>query len=120
MTRRYHCAEWHCSGLPGSTSVLWTNRCRCRPACEEHFLRICVTDEGIGTTPEQLERVFDKFYHADTSNTAVGGLGLGIGIGMRIARQIVESHGVTIHVTSIPGVGTRSCFTLPFAPTDPP
>ncbi|HAD03296.1 MAG: hypothetical protein A2091_10305 [Desulfuromonadales bacterium GWD2_61_12] len=72
-------------------------------------VRITVSDEGIGMTPEQLDHVFEKFYRADTTDTAVGGLGLG----MNIARQIVESHGGAIQVTSTPGVGTRASFTLP-------
>lgn len=78
-------------------------------AADDRNLRICVTDQGIGMTPEQVERMFDKFYRADSSDTAVGGLGLG----MSIARQIVESHGGAISVTSTPGVGTSACFTLP-------
>lgn len=72
-------------------------------------VRVTVADQGIGMTPEQLERVFEKFYRADTTDTAVGGLGLG----MNIVRQIVASHGGTIAVESTPGAGTRVSFTLP-------
>jgi len=71
--------------------------------------QLSVTDEGIGMTPEQVERIFDKFYRADASNTAVGGLGLGMGI----AKNIVEMHGGTIWVESEPSRGTRVCFILP-------
>ena len=70
---------------------------------------IAVTDEGIGMTPDQLERVFDKFYRVDASNTAVEGLGLG----MSIAKSIVESHGGEIQVESDPGHGTTVSFAIP-------
>jgi len=70
---------------------------------------IGVEDQGIGMTPEQIERVFDKFYRADTSDTAVSGLGLG----MSIARQIVETHGGSIRVASTLGKGTTVTFVLP-------
>lgn len=70
---------------------------------------ISVADQGIGMTPEQVERVFDKFYRVDASNTAVGGLGLG----MSIARQIVESHGGSIGLTSAVGEGTTVTVRLP-------
>jgi PAS domain S-box-containing protein len=73
------------------------------------FLRICVTDRGIGMTREQLERIFDKFYRADASDTAAPGLGLG----MALARNIVEAHGGTIRAASQKGVGTTITFTLP-------
>lgn len=72
-------------------------------------LRIMISDQGTGMTPEQLEHVFDKFYRADNGDTAVGGLG----IGMHIARQIVEAHGGRIQVESRTGIGTRVTFTLP-------
>jgi len=72
---------------------------------------ISIVDHGIGMTPEQQSRVFDKFYRADVSNTAVGGLGLG----MSIARQIVELQGGRIWVESEPGVGTKVSFSLPLA-----
>lgn len=72
---------------------------------------ISIGDQGIGMTPEQQSRVFDKFYRADSSNTAIGGLGLG----MSIARQIIEVHGGRIWLESEPGVGTTARFTLPQA-----
>jgi len=72
-----------------------------------------IIDEGAGMNPEQVSHVFDKFYRADASNTAAGGLGLG----MNIAKQIVDAHGGKIWVESSPGQGTRACFSLP-AETD--
>lgn len=71
--------------------------------------RFSVADRGVGMTPEQVARIFDKFYRADASDTAVGGLGLG----MSIARNIVEAHGGRIWVESEPGRGTTVRFTLP-------
>lgn len=68
-----------------------------------------VEDQGIGMSLEQLDRIFEKFYRADASDTAVGGLGLG----MSIARQIVEAHGGNIQVESSEGKGTRAIFRLP-------
>lgn len=70
---------------------------------------VSVADQGIGMTSEQVSRVFDKFYRADSSNTAIGGLGLG----MSIARQIVETHGGRIWVESETGKGTTASFSLP-------
>ena len=62
-------------------------------------------------TPEQLEHVFDRFYRADSSNTAVPGAGLG----MSIARHIIEAHGGTIRVESRHGEGTTVLINLPLA-----
>ncbi|BCR06325.1 hypothetical protein DESUT3_33940 [Desulfuromonas versatilis] len=73
--------------------------------------RVSVQDEGIGMSAEQLERVFDKFYRADASTTAVSGLGLG----MAIAKSIVEAHSGEIWIESELGRGTRAVFTLPQA-----
>ena len=64
--------------------------------------RLTVSDQGKGMTSDQVERIFDKFYRADASHTAVGGLGLG----MSIARHIVEAHGGGIRVRKI---GRASC-----------
>lgn len=72
-------------------------------------VRIQVQDEGKGMTAEQSARVFDKFYRADSSDTAVAGMGLG----MAIAKGIVEAHGGHIEVASEIGKGTTFSFTLP-------
>ncbi len=77
-------------------------------------VRFSVEDQGIGMTPEQIDRVFDKFYRADTSDTAVGGLGLG----MAIVKSIIEAHGGRIWVESKSGKGTKVSFTIPFSVQD--
>ena len=76
---------------------------------EDDQLCVSISDEGIGMTEQQAQRVFDKFYRADTSNTAVRGLGLG----MNIAKNIIEGHGGTIWVESVAGEGTTVYFTIP-------
>ena len=70
---------------------------------------ISVTDDGIGMTPEQVERVFEKFYRVDSSNTAVGGLGLG----MNIVKEIVDAHHGKISIDSDLGKGTCVKIRLP-------
>jgi PAS domain S-box-containing protein len=86
----------------GSEIVL---TCSLRP----HVWEISVVDHGIGMTPAQLVRIFDKFYRADASNTAVSGLGLG----MSIAKKIVELHNGRIWIESLKDEGTTATFTLP-------
>ncbi|MDO3378607.1 PAS domain-containing sensor histidine kinase [Geoalkalibacter halelectricus] len=68
-----------------------------------------VADQGIGMTAEQAERIFDKFYRADSSSVAAPGIGLG----MSIAKALVQAHGGEIWVKSTPGVGTSVFFSLP-------
>ncbi|OEU77716.1 MAG: hypothetical protein BA869_03010 [Desulfuromonadales bacterium C00003107] len=75
------------------------------------YCQITVADQGIGMTSDQGDRVFDKYYRADYSDTAAKGIGLG----MSIARQIVEQHGGAIWLKSSVGVGTRVTFTVPMA-----
>lgn len=77
------------------------------------FCRISVADEGVGMTAEQVEHIFDRFYRADSSNTAVQGVGLG----MSIVRHIVQAHQGKIQVESQPGRGTVVHVDLPFTPT---
>ncbi|MBW6512221.1 MAG: Cache 3/Cache 2 fusion domain-containing protein [Desulfuromonadaceae bacterium] len=68
-----------------------------------------IEDQGIGMTPEQTSRVFDKFYRADSSATAVSGTGLG----MTIARHIIAAHGGRIWIDSTPAKGTTVHLFLP-------
>jgi len=72
-------------------------------------LLISVADQGVGMTKEQADRIFDKFYRAETLDTSVGGLGMG----MSIVQNILHSHGGTIDVSSVHGVGTTVTFGLP-------
>lgn len=82
---------------------------RVRSEDHEDTYRIVIEDQGIGMTPEQVARVFDKFYRVDYSNTKTSGLG----IGMSIVKQIIEGHGGTITLSSGPGSGTRVEVNLP-------
>jgi len=76
-------------------------------------LEISVVDEGIGIGPDQLERIFDRFYQADSASTRrVGGSGLGLSI----CKAIVEAHGGEIWVQSEQGAGSVFYFTIPMAP----
>ncbi len=78
---------------------------------EKTFYKIQVIDQGIGMSEDQLERIFDKFYRCDSSNTAIGGLGLG----MSIVQQIVDGHQGNIEVSSELGKGTCVTLRLPLA-----
>ena len=80
--------------------------------CATEYCTVSVRDEGIGMSSEQIERIFDKFYRADASTTAVQGVGLG----MTIVRDLIKSHGSEVTVKSAPGQGTTISFTLPFLP----
>ncbi len=67
-----------------------------------------VSDDGPGIDPSQQEAVFTAFHRAPGS-TGVQGIGLGLGI----VREIVESHGGTVSVTSQPGAGATFAVRLP-------
>lgn len=72
-------------------------------------LEISVQDQGIGLRPEHRERIFEKFFRVDASDSAPSGTGLGL----TICKQIVELHGGRIWVESRYGVGSTLYFTLP-------
>ncbi len=80
---------------------------RIRVAREAGLLSLEVADTGIGLTPEQAARLFDKFEQADVSTTRRYG---GTGLGLSICRELVELMGGTIAVRSAPGEG--ACFTV--------
>ncbi|MGR3179705.1 MAG: PAS domain S-box protein [Candidatus Anammoxibacter sp.] len=73
------------------------------------WFQVSVEDHGMGMTPEQIDKVFDKFYRADASNTAIEGTGLG----MSIVKYIVEAHGGKVWVESEYGKGTTVTFRIP-------
>jgi CheY-like chemotaxis protein len=77
-------------------------------------VEVAVSDTGAGIAPEQLPRLFERFWQADSSTTRVHS---GLGLGLAIVRHLTELHGGTVTAES-PGVGRGSTFTvkLPLAP----
>lgn len=81
------------------------------------WLLVSVSDEGIGIAPEDLPRIWERFYRVDNTNTRrIGGTGLGLSI----ARAFVELHGGRIWATSTLDRGSTFFFTLPVATDDLP
>ena len=73
---------------------------------------VSVADTGEGIAADQLPHVFERFYQVSGTRT---GARHGAGLGLPIARGIVEAHGGTIWIESVPGRGTTVRFTLPGA-----
>lgn len=72
-------------------------------------IKVGISDQGFGMTPEQQVHLFEKFYRADASNTAIGGTGLGLAI----CKLIIELHGGKIWAESEYGSGSTFYFTVP-------
>ena len=67
-----------------------------------------VSDTGPGLSPEQTERVFERFYRAEEARSTAGS-----GLGLAIARQIVEDQGGSLEVRSKIGEGSTFTIRLP-------
>ncbi len=74
-------------------------------------ITVSVRDTGVGIPPEELPRIFERFYKVDQARGKSG-----TGLGLAIARHIVEAHGGKIWAESKPGQGAVFYFTLPTAP----
>lgn len=68
-----------------------------------------VTDSGPGIPPEDLEKVFERFWRGDRARSRAGG---GSGLGLSIAKRLVEAHGGTMWVQSRLGQGSTFGFRL--------
>jgi len=76
----------------------------------EKNIKITVSDTGHGIDAEHISKIFDRFYRVTkTRNLNQGGLGLGL----PIAKWIVEEHGGTIKISSVPSEGTSFEVQLP-------
>jgi signal transduction histidine kinase len=76
----------------------------------ETGMTISVKDTGIGIEPENLARVFERFWQADNGLSRRYG---GTGLGLPIACDLVELHGGRLALESRPGVGTTATIFLP-------
>ncbi|WP_424244231.1 signal transduction histidine kinase [Elusimicrobium posterum] len=74
---------------------------------ENEFIKIKISDNGIGISEKDLPYIFQRFYRADKSRS-----GAGAGLGLAFAEMIVKMHHGKIFVESAPGLG--SAFTLQF------
>jgi two-component system, OmpR family, sensor kinase len=78
-----------------------------------------VVDRGAGLTPEQSERVFERFYRTDAARSRAQG---GTGLGLSIVAAITRAHGGSVEVESVVGAGSTFRVLLPraAAPAEPP
>lgn len=77
--------------------------------CAE-FIKVSISDNGIGMNDETLRRVFEKFYQGDRSRSSYGS-----GLGMALSKRIVDIHNGMITVCSTEGKGTEFTVSLPLA-----
>jgi signal transduction histidine kinase len=76
-----------------------------------------VEDTGPGVAPDDLARVFDRFYEADPARDRAAGHS---GLGLAIVKALVEAHGGQVGVRNAAGAGACFWFALPSAPAAPP
>ncbi len=77
---------------------------------------VTVEDHGPGMSTEDLHRIFERFFRADTSRSREHG---GAGLGLSIVDAIARAHGGSVSVTSAPGSGTTFIVRVPFDPGQP-
>jgi two-component system, OmpR family, phosphate regulon sensor histidine kinase PhoR len=70
---------------------------------------VSVTDTGVGIPPEDLPRIFERFYRVDKERSREAG---GTGLGLAIVKHIIEAHDSTVGVESNPGSGSVFSFRL--------
>ena len=73
---------------------------------------VTVRDNGVGLTPEERERIFDRFYRVDKARARDTG---GTGLGLSIVQSVVALHGGEIQVQSEPNMGSEFKIILPLA-----
>ena len=127
VEKTYHPDIPPISGYPGDLNQVWTNlitnaiqamgESDARLSIEvgltaDNEVRVCITDNGHGIPPEDLERIFEPSF-----TTKAGRIEFGLGLGLQIVKDIVVRHNGSITVESEPG---ETCFAvfLPPATTE--
>jgi heavy metal sensor kinase len=83
----------------------------------DHTAVVRVTDTGIGISPEDLPKIWDRFWRADKVRSRNGG---GAGLGLAIARSIAQRHRAELDVQSEPGKGSTFTLRLDLVPVSEP
>ncbi|GAA4570362.1 ATP-binding protein [Micromonospora coerulea] len=81
---------------------------------DEH-VEIAVADQGIGIAPNEVDRIFERFYRADQARSRSTG---GTGLGLAIVKHIASNHGGRVDVSSTLGGGSTFTLRLPASPPD--
>jgi two-component system sensor histidine kinase SenX3 len=77
---------------------------------KEGLVSVSVTDQGEGLSPEDQERVFERFYRVDAARSRHTG---GTGLGLSIVKHVVSNHGGEVTLWSQPGQGSTFTLRLP-------
>ena len=82
----------------------------CQEITDKGAVRISVTDTGEGILPDQMPLIWDRYYKVDKVHRRAM---VGTGLGLSIVKGILELHGATFGVDSIPERGSTFWFELP-------
>ncbi|WP_375425835.1 sensor histidine kinase [uncultured Friedmanniella sp.] len=77
---------------------------------DDDYVEITVSDNGIGISPNELDRIFERFYRVDYARSRANG---GTGLGLSIVKHIAATHGGDVSVWSQPGAGSTFTIKIP-------
>jgi two-component system, OmpR family, sensor histidine kinase SenX3 len=77
---------------------------------DEERVEISVVDQGIGIPPDEIDRIFERFYRVDPARHRSTG---GTGLGLSIVKHVAATHGGEVRVWSVEGQGSTFTLTLP-------
>ncbi len=77
---------------------------------DETGVNVCVKDQGIGIEYEHIPRLTERFYRVDEGRSREVG---GTGLGLSIVNQVLERHGASLRIESVPGKGSVFCCYFP-------
>ncbi len=80
------------------------------PVREGRYVKLCISDTGIGISEESMQKIFDPYY-----STKQRGSQKGMGLGLSIAYSIIKKHSGYIYLKSKPDAGTDVFILLPAA-----
>ncbi|MDP3768393.1 MAG: ATP-binding protein, partial [Dehalococcoidia bacterium] len=87
-----------------------------RAGARNGAVRVVVHNTGSYISPEELPRVFERFFQLDRNRARGAG---GAGLGLAIAREVVQAHKGAVRAESDPKAGTEFVVTLPAAASPP-
>ncbi len=77
---------------------------------DDRTVEISVLDQGIGIPPDEIDRIFERFYRVDPARHRSTG---GTGLGLSIVKHVAATHGGDVRVWSVEGQGSTFTLTLP-------